>query len=65
MSEAGASILGGMITLTPGTTTIDVDMERREMLLHVLDASRHDGAGRRHPPRLRALPRGPVREAPP
>jgi multisubunit Na+/H+ antiporter MnhE subunit len=38
MSEAGASILGSMISLTPGTTVIDVDMERREMLLHVLDA---------------------------
>lgn len=39
MSEAGATILGCMISLTPGTTVIDVDMERREMLLHVLDAS--------------------------
>jgi multicomponent K+:H+ antiporter subunit E/multicomponent Na+:H+ antiporter subunit E len=38
MNEAGASILGSMISLTPGTTVIDVDMERREMLLHVLDA---------------------------
>ena len=38
MSEAGATILGCMISLTPGTTVIDVDMERREMLLHVLDA---------------------------
>jgi multicomponent K+:H+ antiporter subunit E/multicomponent Na+:H+ antiporter subunit E len=32
-----------MITLTPGTTTIDIDLERREMLLHVLDASDLDG----------------------
>lgn len=38
MSETGAAILGSMISLTPGTTVIDVDMERREMLLHVLDA---------------------------
>ena len=43
MSEAGAAILGCMISLTPGTTVIDVDMERREMLLHVLDAT--DTAG--------------------
>jgi multisubunit Na+/H+ antiporter MnhE subunit len=28
-----------MVSLTPGTTTIDIDMERRELLLHVLDAS--------------------------
>jgi multisubunit Na+/H+ antiporter MnhE subunit len=27
-----------MITLTPGTTTLDIDMDRREMLLHMLDA---------------------------
>jgi multisubunit Na+/H+ antiporter MnhE subunit len=43
MSEAGAAILGCMISLTPGTTVIEVDMERREMLLHVLDAT--DPAG--------------------
>jgi multisubunit Na+/H+ antiporter MnhE subunit len=39
MSPAGASILGCLITLTPGTTTLDVDMASRELLLHVLDAS--------------------------
>lgn len=39
MSEAGAALLGSLITLTPGTTTIDVDTERCEMLLHLLDAS--------------------------
>jgi multicomponent K+:H+ antiporter subunit E/multicomponent Na+:H+ antiporter subunit E len=39
MSAPGAALLGSMVSLTPGTTTIDVDMERRELLLHVLDAS--------------------------
>ncbi|MCC5861260.1 MAG: Na+/H+ antiporter subunit E [Gammaproteobacteria bacterium] len=39
MSEAGAALLGCMVSLTPGTTTIDIDMARRELLLHVLDAS--------------------------
>jgi multicomponent K+:H+ antiporter subunit E/multicomponent Na+:H+ antiporter subunit E len=39
LSETGAALLGSMVTLTPGTTTIDVDMERRELLLHLLDAS--------------------------
>lgn len=39
MSAQGASILGCMITLTPGTTTLDIDMEKREILMHVLDAS--------------------------
>jgi len=39
MSEQGAALLGCMVTLTPGTTTIDIDMQARELLLHVLDAS--------------------------
>jgi multisubunit Na+/H+ antiporter MnhE subunit len=42
MSPRGAALLGCMVTLTPGTTTIDIDMERRELLLHVLDASDTD-----------------------
>jgi multisubunit Na+/H+ antiporter MnhE subunit len=43
MSADGAALLGCMVSLTPGTTTLDIDMERRELLLHVLDAS--DPAG--------------------
>ena len=39
MSEQGAALLGCMISLTPGTTTIDIDMERHEMLLHMLDTT--------------------------
>lgn len=39
MSARGAALLGCMVTLTPGTTTIDIDLERCELLLHVLDAS--------------------------
>jgi multisubunit Na+/H+ antiporter MnhE subunit len=42
MSEQGAALLGCMVTLTPGTTTIDIDMHSRELLLHVLDASDTD-----------------------
>ncbi len=38
MSETGAAILGALVTLTPGTTVIDIDMEEQKMLLHVLDA---------------------------
>ncbi|MCE2985096.1 MAG: Na+/H+ antiporter subunit E [Burkholderiales bacterium] len=38
LSPPGIAILGCMITLTPGTTTLDIDMDRREMLLHMLDA---------------------------
>lgn len=39
MSEQGAALLGCMVTLTPGTTTIDIDMRSSELLLHVLDAT--------------------------
>lgn len=39
LSETGAALLGCMITLTPGTTTIDIDMARGEMLLHLLDGA--------------------------
>lgn len=44
MSDTGASLLGCLISLTPGTTTIDIDMAKREMLLHMLDTSDPDGA---------------------
>ncbi len=37
MSDAGAAVLGAMVTLTPGSTVIDIDPRRREMLLHLLD----------------------------
>lgn len=39
MSARGAALLGCMVSLTPGTTTIDIDMQRHELLLHVLDSS--------------------------
>ena len=59
MSETGAALLGSMVSLTPGTTTIDIDMERHEMLLHVLDASdidaMVDGIRRDFEPGLRTL----------
>jgi multisubunit Na+/H+ antiporter MnhE subunit len=42
MSAQGAALLGCMVTLTPGTTTIDIDSERSELVLHVLDASSVD-----------------------
>lgn len=39
LDERGAAILGCLITLTPGTTTLDIDLVRQELLLHVLDGS--------------------------
>ncbi len=43
MSETGAALLGCMVSLTPGTTTLDIDMAEHELLVHVLDASDIDG----------------------
>lgn len=37
MSAQGAALLGCMISLTPGTTVIDIDMPRRQMVMHMLD----------------------------
>ena len=37
MTEAGATLLGSLITLTPGTTTVDIDMASRRLLIHLLD----------------------------
>ena len=61
MTPRGAAVLGSMITLTPGTTTLDIDPERRELLLHMLDGSDPEAAIagiRRHfeAPLLRLFP---------
>ncbi|MFO1419859.1 MAG: Na+/H+ antiporter subunit E [Candidatus Competibacteraceae bacterium] len=37
LSDTGAVVLGLLITLTPGTTTVDIDPQRGELLLHLLD----------------------------
>jgi multicomponent K+:H+ antiporter subunit E/multicomponent Na+:H+ antiporter subunit E len=37
LSPFGAAMLACLVTLTPGTTAIDLDLEGRELLLHVLD----------------------------
>jgi len=46
----GAAVLGGLITLTPGTTTLDIELDvetgRGELLLHLLDASDTEAATR-------------------
>lgn len=44
MSAQGAALLGCMISLTPGTTVIDIDLPRHTMVLHMLDASQADAA---------------------
>jgi multisubunit Na+/H+ antiporter MnhE subunit len=44
MSDQGATILAAMITLTPGTTAIDIDPDTRTMTLHLLDGAGAEGA---------------------
>jgi multisubunit Na+/H+ antiporter MnhE subunit len=59
LSTTGAVALACLISLTPGTTAIDVDPARQRLLLHLLDGS--DPAGvvaeirRRFERRLRVL----------
>jgi multisubunit Na+/H+ antiporter MnhE subunit len=37
LNQTGVVLLAAMVTLTPGTSTVDIDPQRRELLLHVLD----------------------------
>ena len=51
MSEAGAALLASLVTLTPGSTVVDIDMEARCLLVHLLDGRDQAGAAegiRRH-----------------
>jgi len=38
LDDAGVVWLAALVTLTPGTSTVDIDPVRRELLLHVLDS---------------------------
>jgi multisubunit Na+/H+ antiporter MnhE subunit len=37
LPEPAALLLGALVSLTPGATTLDIDPRRREFLLHLLD----------------------------
>ncbi|RPE66940.1 multicomponent K+:H+ antiporter subunit E [Tibeticola sediminis] len=37
MRPQGVALLAAMVSLTPGTTVIDIDAERHEFLVHMLD----------------------------
>ena len=39
LGPGAASLLGMLITLTPGTTSLEIDTARHEIRLHLLDAS--------------------------
>ena len=38
LNKTGVVLLAAMVTLTPGTSMIDIDLKSRELLLHVLDS---------------------------
>jgi multisubunit Na+/H+ antiporter MnhE subunit len=42
LDELGVTVLGCLISLTPGTTTIDIDTKRSELVLHLLDTAAKD-----------------------
>lgn len=44
LSPTGAALLACLITLTPGTSAVDVDVDRRRLLLHLLDGGDPDTA---------------------
>lgn len=39
-----ATILGGIVSMTPGTVSVDIDQERRLLLVHALDAEDPEAA---------------------
>lgn len=59
LSPTGVVLYACMLSLTPGTSAIDVDVERRTLLLHVLDGQQApqalDGVRRRVETRLKVL----------
>jgi multisubunit Na+/H+ antiporter MnhE subunit len=42
LDPASASLLGALLSLTPGTATVAIDLQRRELLLHLLDLSQRE-----------------------
>jgi multicomponent Na+:H+ antiporter subunit E len=43
-SDAGTALFADMVTLTPGTTSLDVSADGRTLYVHVLDAPDHEAA---------------------
>ena len=42
LNENTASLLGAMITLTPGTTLVDINTNTRVLVLHMIDLEKRD-----------------------
>jgi multisubunit Na+/H+ antiporter MnhE subunit len=39
LSPTGAIVMAALVSLSPGTTTIDIDLDSRTLLLHLLDGT--------------------------
>jgi multisubunit Na+/H+ antiporter MnhE subunit len=37
LGDNSASVLSALVTLTPGTTVIDIDLQQKEFVVHMLD----------------------------
>lgn len=46
LPESAALLLGVLVSLTPGATTVDIDPQRREFLLHLLDLDQEEAVRR-------------------
>lgn len=46
LSPFGTAVLGGLVSLTPGTTVVEIDPERHEMVMHLLDVRGAEAAVR-------------------
>ena len=42
LGDTSASILSALVTLTPGTTVIEIDLQQKEFVLHLLDLEQQD-----------------------
>ncbi len=42
LGDTSASVLGALVTLTPGTTVIEIDLQQKEFIVHMLDLEQRD-----------------------
>lgn len=42
LGDTSASILSALVTLTPGTTVIEINLQQKEFVLHLLDLEQQD-----------------------
>jgi multisubunit Na+/H+ antiporter MnhE subunit len=42
LGDTSASILGALVTLTPGTTVLEIDLQQKEFVIHLLDLDKRE-----------------------